>query len=69
MPFFRPSTFRGQCERCGAWFDPVHGGVCASCGKILCIAHLHGSMLARLRSLLGGQPVCAACRSARRAAR
>jgi hypothetical protein len=61
MQLFRPSSYLAQCERCGVRFDPVKGGVCPSCNRILCGTHMYGSWLRRLRSQLGAKLVCAAC--------
>ena len=57
--------FKTDCDRCGARFDPVSGGVCARCRRILCGDHLHGSLVQRLRvTLFGGTPTCIYCRAA-----
>ena len=72
MQVFRPSSYLAQCERCGARFDPVQGGVCPSCNRILCGTHMYGSWFRRLRAQLGGKTMCVECEarksSARRAA-
>lgn len=62
IKIFLPSGPRGECERCGQWFDPVHGGVCASCGRILCGTDLYGSMISRLRGYIGLTVRCRVCR-------
>ena len=63
--FLRESMFKADCDRCGVRFDPIEGGFCASCGEALCAAHLHGSLVQRLKvSLLGRTSVCTACRAA-----
>ena len=62
IKLFLPSGPRGECERCGAWFDPVRGGVCPSCGRILCGDDLYGSLAMRLRGYVGLPVRCRACR-------
>jgi hypothetical protein len=62
--FFRESIFKTDCDRCGARFDPIQGGVCAQCRRILCGEHLHGSRWQRLRTQVFGAPtVCIYCRA------
>ena len=39
-----------RCDQCRTFFDPVYGGVCARCGRLLCATHLHGGFLARIES-------------------
>ena len=34
-------------------FDPVHGGVCSRCNRLLCSKHIFGSIGRRLQSFLG----------------
>ena len=64
LVFFRESMFKTDCERCGVRFDPVKGGVCEQCKRILCGDHLYGSLGQRLRvQLLGATPVCIYCRA------
>ena len=61
--FLREGMFLADCDRCGVRFDPVRGGVCASCRMALCDEHLHGSLVQRLRvTLLGRESVCPVCR-------
>ena len=62
--FLREGMFKADCDRCGARFDPVKGGVCASCREALCGDHLHGSLVQRIRvDLLGREAICPACRA------
>ena len=62
--FFRESIFKTDCDRCGARFDPIRGGVCEQCRRILCGEHLHGTRWQRLRTqLFGGPTVCIYCRA------
>ncbi len=63
MPVFTPSFVFGDCEQCGERFDPVKGGVCAACSRILCGTHLFGSRAYRLRAVVGLPAVCVACRN------
>ena len=65
MPFFREGMFKADCDVCGVRFDPVQGGVCTVCKRILCRTHLYGSLAQRLRVTLFGAPaVCIYCRVA-----
>lgn len=64
MPVFQQSKFRWKCDRCGVFFAAGKGGVCPSCKRALCNAHLYDSLLARLRvGLFGGTVICPECRS------
>lgn len=65
----RESTVAAECERCGVRFDPVSGGVCSVCRRILCDAHLNGSFLRRARGWFGAAPVCVHCVASAPAAR
>jgi len=69
MALFNPSTLLGRCEQCRALFDPVYGGACARCGRLLCPVHLHGGFWRQLlaRLIPRTQTVCAGCRQARKA--
>ncbi len=60
---FQKTQAQTQCDSCRVSFDLNHGGVCASCQRILCHEHLHGSWFRRLRVDLGARDVCVACRS------
>jgi hypothetical protein len=59
---FRQSSVMAQCDKCRLPFDPVHGGVCSQCRRLLCGAHIYGSILRRLQSFLGTALVCPDCR-------
>ncbi|MGQ0712404.1 MAG: hypothetical protein ACT4PJ_01595 [Gemmatimonadaceae bacterium] len=59
-----PTVFM-KCERCGLPFEPIKGGLCQRCDRILCPADLHGSALARWRAALTGRATCLECRSQR----
>ena len=62
--FLREGMFKADCDRCGARFDPVNGGFCASCRMALCDDHLHGSVVQRLKvTLFGREAVCPLCRA------
>ena len=65
MPVFQPSRTLAACDECRTLFDPVHGGVCPSCRRLLCGTHYYGSLLRRLQGLVGGRPRCPACREGR----
>jgi len=63
MAVFQQSRTLGTCDECRATFDPVSGGVCPACRRLLCGAHYYGgSPLRRLQALLGGRPRCPKCR-------
>lgn len=64
---FLDSRARGECERCGKWFDPVKGGVCPQCGQILCGNDLYGSLAMRLLGYSGFAVRCRSCRAQRAA--
>jgi hypothetical protein len=64
MRLLRESTVAAECERCGVRFDPVTGGVCSVCRRILCDAHLNGSFFRRARTWFGAAPVCVYCAAA-----
>lgn len=55
----------GTCDECRAPFDPVHGGVCPQCKRLLCPEHMYGSLWRRLQAMAGGRPRCVACREGR----
>lgn len=65
MPFqlFRRSGISTDCDRCGGRVDLLEGGVCTSCRRILCYAHLHGSWWRRLVADVRNESVCADCRA------
>ncbi|HUQ81132.1 MAG TPA: hypothetical protein VM076_08345 [Gemmatimonadaceae bacterium] len=64
MPFFKKSIFTSECDRCHARFHIGAGGVCEQCRKILCDAHLHGSVVRRIQvSVFGAPIVCVKCRA------
>jgi len=67
MGFFRASAQLGRCEQCRTLFDPVYGGACARCGRLLCAAHLHGGFWRQLvaRLVPRRSTICAACRASR----
>ena len=61
--FFRSSQITTDCDQCGGRVDMLKGGVCTSCRRILCYAHLHGSWTRRLLADIGGSAVCVRCRA------
>jgi hypothetical protein len=63
VPVFTRASVRTECDVCEFRFDPLHGGVCERCERILCMKHLHGSWLRRLRVDLGARSVCVECRA------
>ena len=63
MVLFRQSAFKWECDECGVFFGAGKGGVCRSCKRALCSAHLYGSILGRLKSSFSSDPVrCLECR-------
>ena len=62
IKMLRPSSMMAQCDKCRLPFDPVHGGVCSRCNRLLCGQHIYGSILRRLQSFLGTALVCPECR-------
>ena len=65
MAVFQPSRTIATCDECRAAFDPVNGGVCPSCRRLLCGEHYFGSLFRRLQAMVGGRPRCVACREGR----
>ena len=65
LKMLRPSSKLASCDECGVSFDPVHGGVCSRCGRLLCGKHVFGSIVRRVQSWLGFALVCTVCRSGR----
>lgn len=63
MPFFRKSFVETECDACKKPFPVSSGGVCEKCRRILCNAHLHGSILRRAAIGFGAHIVCVACRA------
>jgi hypothetical protein len=62
MSVLRRSTLMARCDICKLPFDPINGGVCKKCGRLLCSTHFHGGFLPRAASLLGFNLPCAQCR-------
>jgi hypothetical protein len=63
VSIFRKSNFRWDCDQCGVPFRAGKGGVCPTCKRALCDAHLHGSLLLKVRrSLLHEPTICVWCR-------
>jgi hypothetical protein len=63
IPVFTTAAVRTECDVCNYRFDPIHGGVCEACNRILCLKHLHGSWLRRLTVDMGARCVCVECRA------
>lgn len=62
MAMFRQSAFKWQCDRCSVFFAAGRGGVCPSCKRTLCNAHLYGSIFARLKSSFSSErAICPEC--------
>ena len=58
-----PSSLKPTCDVCRLPFDPVKGGVCPTCRRLLCPQHMFGSPLVRLWAVVGGRPSCVDCRA------
>jgi hypothetical protein len=57
-------SIAATCEQCHTRFDPVTGGICAQCHRLLCGRHLRGWRPALFALFERAQPVCVACRRA-----
>jgi hypothetical protein len=57
-------SLAATCEQCQQRFDPLTGGACARCRRVLCGRHLRGWRPAILALFERTQPVCVACRRA-----
>ncbi|HEY0972525.1 MAG TPA: hypothetical protein VGE02_16260 [Gemmatimonadales bacterium] len=65
MAMLQRSRIIAKCDECRMPFDPVRGGVCPRCRRLLCGRHYYGSFLSRLQGMLGMVPLCPRCRAAR----
>jgi hypothetical protein len=63
VPIFQKSIFKTECDECNAPFAVNTGGVCERCRRILCSAHLHGSLTRRILMAFGVPMICVRCRS------
>lgn len=54
------------CEQCGRRIAPGEGGLCAACGRLLCLTHLHGGSGRTVRHGYGVDAICVECRGAGR---
>ena len=61
--FFTKPHFMADCDRCGDIFDPGKGGVCRRCKRVLCSAHMHGSLVQKIRVYFGAEDLCVECRA------
>ena len=61
----RLATVYVDCERCGLPFEPMKGGLCHRCDRILCPADLHGDIFSRWRAAITGRALCVECRQNR----
>ncbi|HET6701419.1 MAG TPA: hypothetical protein VFH14_06440 [Gemmatimonadaceae bacterium] len=59
----RSPTVYIDCERCGLPFEPIKGGLCPRCDRILCAADLHGDIFSRWKAALTGRAICVECRA------
>lgn len=69
IQIFRRSDISTDCDRCGGRVDLLKGGVCTTCRRILCYAHLHGSWWRRLVADVRNESVCGECRARARGGR
>ena len=53
MAYLQQSRMMATCDECRARFDPVRGGVCPNCRRLLCGTHYYGSFLRRIQAMLG----------------
>jgi hypothetical protein len=67
MSLLKRSTTLIRCDICKVPFDPVFGGACKSCGRLLCALHLYGNPARRLVAYAGFSSPCVECRQKRRA--
>jgi len=51
-----------RCEQCGSQFEPLDGGICPVCSRLLCGACLRGRWQSWLPRLGGGE-TCGRCRA------
>ncbi|HEX5582024.1 MAG TPA: hypothetical protein VFX39_10625, partial [Gemmatimonadaceae bacterium] len=65
MALLQRSRIIATCDECRLPFDPVRGGVCPRCRRLLCGTHYYGSILSRLQGMLGMVPLCPRCRATR----
>jgi hypothetical protein len=64
MMLFKPSAQLARCDQCRAFFDPVFGGVCARCRRLLCATHLYGGFFQRVLGRFNlRQALCVDCRA------
>jgi hypothetical protein len=61
----RSPTVYMECERCGLPFEPMKGGLCQRCDRILCATDLHGDLFSRWKAALTGRAICVECRQSR----
>jgi len=61
-PMYRRSALMANCDECGREFDPVHGGVCPKCHRLLCRKDLYGSGFRRVLAYFGVGTECVRCR-------
>jgi hypothetical protein len=59
-------SIQPRCEQCGAAFEALSGGICSSCGRMLCGRHLRGWLRSLLPAIGTDRPVCVDCREGRR---
>ncbi|TAJ99065.1 MAG: hypothetical protein EPO39_17055 [Candidatus Manganitrophaceae bacterium] len=52
-----------ECDQCQRRFDPMDGGICSKCRRLLCSRHLHG-WFQGWRVFKRDAPLCVNCRRA-----
>jgi hypothetical protein len=50
-----------RCEECGGEFAETQGGLCHSCGRLLCKRHLVIPLRKRIRLRDPSPPLCTTC--------
>ena len=64
MALFKPSAQLARCDECRTFFDPVYGGVCMRCNRLLCATHLYGGFFQRLLGrFVARRTECVRCRA------
>jgi hypothetical protein len=66
MRLFQQSQIIAQCDKCRVRFDPVRGGYCDGCERLLCDAHYYGTGVRALLRFVGTKTLCPECRAAGR---
>ena len=49
-------TGKFMCAKCQVYFEPINGGLCSICGRLLCSAHLNF-----IKKGGNTEPICTDC--------